>query len=141
MIRINDQLSIPDSELSFVASRGGGPGGQHVNKVASRLTLRFDVDSSPSLSDAQRRRIRARLSNRINREGVLQISSHAHRSQAANRQQLRERFARLIAAALRRRRKRRKTRRTRGSNERRLQKKRRRGEKKKLRGRVRRPDE
>ena len=130
-----------ESELDFVASRGGGPGGQHVNKVASRVTLRFDVAGSRSLSDEQRQRIRARLANRINREGVLQISSHAHRSQTANREQLQGRFARLIAGALRRRRKRRETRPTRASKERRLKNKRRRAEKKKLRGRVRRADE
>lgn len=141
MIRVNDQLSIPEHEVSFTASRGGGPGGQHVNKVASRVTLRFDVQGSPSLDDGQRERISRALATRINRDGILFLSSHEHRGQAANREVLVERFASLLARALRRPRRRRKTRPTRGSRERRLTQKKQRGEVKKKRGRVRRPEE
>lgn len=141
MIRIDDDLSIPEQELSFTASRGGGPGGQHVNKVATRMTLHFDVQGSPSLTDAQRSRILRVMSSRITNDGVLQLSSHEHRSQAANRAVLLERFATLLARALRKPKRRRKTRPTRGSRERRLQAKKQRGQVKRQRGRVRRHEE
>ncbi|NIR58541.1 MAG: aminoacyl-tRNA hydrolase, partial [Gammaproteobacteria bacterium] len=68
MIRINDTLSIPENELEFRASRASGPGGQHVNKVSSRVVLRFDVRRSPSLDPAQKRRIERKLPTRITRE-------------------------------------------------------------------------
>lgn len=141
MVRIGKRLSIPEHEIWFTASRGGGPGGQHVNKAATRVTLHFDVRNSPSLSDKQRRRVQKKLRNRINKDGILKLSSHESRSQAANREAVKERFAKLLARALRRRRKRKKTRRTRGSNERRLRNKKRRGEKKRRRRKVRRPPE
>lgn len=137
MIDIDGRLAIPESELRFTASRGGGPGGQHVNKVASRVTLHFDAAGSPSLDDAQRARILERLSNRIGRDGVLQLSTHASRSQAANRALLVERFRRLLAAALRQETPRRPTRPTAGSRQRRRQQKQRRAEIKRGRGRVR----
>ena len=64
-------LEIPEGELEFVASRSGGPGGQNVNKVSSRVTLRFDVGHSGSLNEEQRTRIQRRLATRINKDGVL----------------------------------------------------------------------
>jgi ribosome-associated protein len=139
MIRINERLQIPESELTFTASRGGGPGGQHVNKVASRVTLAFDVAGSPSLTEADRRQLVDRLASRLTQEGVLQLSSHESRSQVANREQVTERFATLLRAALKPRKKRHRTKPTRGSKERRLRDKKQRGEVKKGRGRVRRP--
>ena len=126
MIEIDDRLSIPDSELSFSASRAGGPGGQHVNKVSSAVTLRFDVAGSESLDESQRRQLRSRLATRITKDGVLVMRSRRHRSQAANRAELVKRFAKLVADALRPRRVRRKTRPTKKSKERRLEEKRRR---------------
>jgi ribosome-associated protein len=141
MIRIDDNLQIPESEIVFTASRGGGPGGQHVNKVATRVTLRFDVRNSASLDDAQRRRIESRLANRINKEGVLQLSSHATRSQAANKERLLERFAELLAGALKPRRRRRRTSPSRAARERRLREKRQRAETKRRRRPVRDRDE
>ena len=101
MIVINSRLSIPDDELSFSASRAGGPGGQHVNKVSTRITLRFDVDGSPSLSEAQKRRIHAVLATRITRDGILRVVCGRQRSQAANRVEATERFAELLRRALR----------------------------------------
>ena len=137
MIEVNERVAIPETELSFTASRGGGPGGQHVNKVSSRVTLAFDLDGSPSLTDADKARIRTKLGNRISKSGVLQLSSHASRSQVANREALRERFRILLRDALRRRRGRRPTRPTRSSHERRLTSKRRRARLKRDRRRVR----
>ncbi len=131
VVEINDRLEIPLAELRFSASRSAGPGGQHVNKVNSRVTLHFDLWDSPSLTDAEKRRVAARLPTRINRDGTLKLHSQRHRSQARNRETLIERFAELLGQALRPRRPRRPTRPTAASRERRL-------EEKKLRGRIKR---
>lgn len=140
MIEINGRLSIPDSELRFTASRGGGPGGQHVNKVASRVTLHFDVGASPSLDERQRERLMQKLAGRINNDGVLQITTHASRSQAANRELLVERFRELLANGLRVQRRRRATRPTAGARARAREAKQRRAGLKRARGKVRDPD-
>ncbi len=100
MIEIAPDLAIPDGELRFTASRSGGPGGQNVNKVATRVTLLFDVAGSPSLSDEQRRAIRERLAGRIGRDGMLRVISQRHRTQKANREATLERFVELLRAAL-----------------------------------------
>ena len=100
MIRITDQLTIPEHELWFTTARSGGPGGQHVNKVSSRVTLWFDVASSPSLSEEQKRCIMTRLTTRVNREGILRVVSQQHRSQTANRDTAIERFIALLRDAL-----------------------------------------
>lgn len=141
MIQVNDRLAIPEEELLFSASRGGGPGGQHVNKVASRITLRFDVTNSPSLNDDQRQRLLAKLSSRLTRDGVLLLSSHESRSQTANREEVIRRFAQLLREGLVRPKKRRPTRPTRGSRERRIESKKRRSGVKRGRGKVRRGDD
>ena len=100
MIVVNEGLSIPEGELAFTASRSGGPGGQNVNKVSSRVTLTFDVVNSPSLSDWQRNRILNRLATRINKEGVLRVVSQTTRSQEMNRDDAAARFADLLRDAL-----------------------------------------
>lgn len=100
MIQITKRLSIPAHEVTFSASRSGGPGGQHVNKVSSRVTLYFDVAASPSLSEAQKQRILRRLATRISKDGILRVVARQHRSQAANRQVASERFADLLRNAL-----------------------------------------
>ncbi|MFW6206263.1 MAG: alternative ribosome rescue aminoacyl-tRNA hydrolase ArfB [Gemmatimonadota bacterium] len=138
-IRINRRLSIPRSELEFRTSRSGGPGGQHANTTASRVQLRWNVEASRSLSDRRRQRIRSRLANRIDGNGVLQITVDTHRSQHRNRKEAVDRFAELVREALRPGKKRKKTRRTRSSNERRLRKKKKRGRKKELRRKIRPP--
>ena len=99
-IRIMEQLSIPEDELEFSASRSGGPGGQNVNKVSTRVTLRFHVTHSPSLSQEQKRRILATLSSRVSKDGILRVVSQRTRSQAANREAAAERFAELLKEAL-----------------------------------------
>ncbi|HQT95177.1 MAG: hypothetical protein B7Z68_09225 [Acidobacteria bacterium 21-70-11] len=100
MIEIVPGLAVPDAELAFAASRSGGPGGQNVNKVATKVTLTFDVASSPSLTDAQRSRILARLVTRISKDGVLHVVSQRHRTQGANRTAALERFVELLREAL-----------------------------------------
>ena len=100
MIDITSRLSIPEDELTFTASRSSGPGGQHVNKVSSRVMLRFNIVASPSLSDAQKRRLLTRLATRTSKDGVLRVGAQKHRSQAANRRAVIERFVTLLQEAL-----------------------------------------
>ena len=125
MIVINSGVSIPDEEIRFTFSRSGGPGGQNVNKVNSKVTLWFDLENSPSLSDYQKNLIRQRLVNRISGEGVLQVVAMQHRTQGANREEALKRFAELLAAALIVKPRRKKTRIAAGVKERRLQTKKR----------------
>ncbi len=120
MIRINDKLRIGDGEISFTYSRSPGPGGQNVNKTASKATLWFDVANSPSLSADQRRRLRSELATRIGRDGMLRVVSWRNRTQPANRRDALSRFTALLAEALRPRLRRKPTRPSRASRERRL---------------------
>jgi ribosome-associated protein len=99
-LRIADGLEIPDDELTFTASRSGGPGGQHVNKTSSRVTLRFDVVHSPSLPDDVRTKLVEVLSSRIAADGTLWVVCQASRSQFANRKTAHARLEALLAQAL-----------------------------------------
>src|SRR4051812_18321733 len=126
MIAIDDNLSIPEEELTFITSRSGGPGGQNVNKLETRVTLRFDLVASGSLSEEQKARLRERLATRITKDGVLQVTSQRHRTQGANREAAVERFAELVSEALQEEVPRRKTRPSRAAKARRLDEKRRR---------------
>lgn len=134
-LEIAPGLCLPPDELTFTATRSGGPGGQNVNKVASRIQLAFDVASSPSLSEAQRARLLERLAPRLTKEGVLRVDASQHREQSRNLEEARQRLRALLRAALERPRKRRPTRPTRASKERRLDAKRRRSQTKQERGR------
>ncbi|WP_029456862.1 alternative ribosome rescue aminoacyl-tRNA hydrolase ArfB [Solidesulfovibrio alcoholivorans] len=114
-------------ELRFTATTAGGPGGQHVNKVSTKVTLLFDLDGSPSLTEAQKTRLRAALAGRIGKDGVLRVVSQSTRSQSANKELAVDRFAALLREALTPRTPRRKTRATLASKLRRLEGKRQRG--------------
>jgi ribosome-associated protein len=133
MPRINQDVTIADNELEFSYARSPGPGGQNVNKVESKVTLRFDVSSSPSLGQEQKRLILEALSTRINRDGVLRVTSHRHRTQAANQKATVERFIELLQDALTVRPPRRKSRVPARVKQRRLENKHRKSEKKRLR--------
>ena len=100
MIEITENLFISEDELKFSATRSSGPGGQHVNKVNTRITLWFDVGDSPSLTLDQKERILSRLKTRISKDKRLRIVSQRHRSQAANREAAVLKFASLIKDAL-----------------------------------------
>ena len=136
MIKINSTLSIPNNEISFRFSGASKPGGQHVNRSNTRATLLFDVESSDSLSSAQKKRLAEKLGDRINKEGIMQVSSQDYRSQRRNRIEAMKKFAGLLRRALERSPRRKPTRRTRSSNEKRLERKKRRGRKKKLRKKI-----
>lgn len=100
-IVIKEDLSIHDSELQFSAARSGGPGGQHVNKVSSRVILEFDVMHSPSLTPFQKRKIAERVGHRMSQQGILRLQAQRHRTQSANRADLLEKFVELLGDALR----------------------------------------
>ena len=137
LLRINEQVSIPQHELSFRFSRSSGPGGQHVQKTSTRVELLFDVANSPSLTEEQRERILKRLTGYVESAGVLHLSAQSERSQWRNRQEVVERFQALLRDALKRRKRRKATQPTAASREQRLREKRRRSEVKRSRGRVR----
>jgi ribosome-associated protein len=135
MVRIDDSLEIPERELSFRYSRSSGPGGQNVNKVATKVTLLFSVADSTVLDDGQKARINHRLGTRISKDGVLHVTSERHRTRSANQRDVINRFAELLSAALKPRKRRKKTRMPAAAKRKRLESKRRRSEKKRLRGR------
>ncbi len=126
MIEVNERVSIPDSEIEFHMSSSSGPGGQNVNRVRTRVTLRFDVEASGSLIDGEKMRVFARLSTRINKEGVLQVHSERHRSQEMNRTAAECRLGELLGEALEETRPRRRTKVPGGSRKRRREDKQRR---------------
>ena len=109
MIQVNAQLAVAEDEIEFAVSRSPGPGGQHVNTTDTRVTLRFDVVNSKSLSDFQKARILARLAGRVNKDGVLRVTAHAERSQKANKDRALARFVELLREALKVEKKRRPT--------------------------------
>jgi ribosome-associated protein len=133
MIPVTEDLSIPDEEVAFVTSRSGGPGGQNVNKVETRVTLRFDLAGSASLSAEQKERLRQRLATRITKDGVFHVTAQRHRTQAANREAAVERFAELLRENLREEAPRKKTRPSRAAKARRLEAKRRHSQRKRER--------
>ena len=135
-IVISDHLAIPVAELRFRFSRSSGPGGQNVQRSATRVELLFDVAHSLSLTDDQRQRILQRLAGYIDGEGELRIVSSATRSQLENRADAITRFQMLMAAALRRRKHRLPTRPSAAARERRLTEKKGRAEVKTTRRKV-----
>ena len=126
LIIINERLALPAAELQFRFTTGGGPGGQHVNKTATRVTLLFDVAGSPSLDEESRACLLDRLTGRLDRRGVLHIDVHESRSQWQNREAAVARFQSVLAEALLERPERRPTRPSRRARQQRLDDKRRR---------------
>lgn len=125
---INEAVAIPLSELEFRYSTSGGPGGQHANRSATRVTLLFDVVHSPSLTEVMRARLRQTLGSRLDGAGVLAIAVQDSRSQHQNRQLALVRLQRLLANGLRTPKQRHKTKPGRGAVERRLAAKKRRSQ-------------
>jgi len=129
---IGQGIVVPASLLSASRSRSGGPGGQNVNKVETRVTIEADVDALP-LSDEQKRLVRTRLAGRINRNGVLRVTSQAERSQILNRDRALARMEELLREAIEVREVRRATRTPKREKQKRLNEKRRLAETKRLR--------
>ena len=134
---VNERVIVPARDLSWTASRASGPGGQNVNKVATKVTLRFDLGGTEALSRAQKARLRKLAGKRVDAQGALMINAQAERSQRQNLERARDRLRKLISKALVPPKYRVATKPTRSSKRRRMDEKRRRGEQKKARGRVR----
>ena len=134
VLGITNTLTIPLSEIRFRFARSSGPGGQHVNRSATRVELLFDVAGSPSLTETQRERALKALASYIDSDGVLHLVSQTFRSQLRNREEVVERFRTLMHKAMRVPKRRRPTRPSRAARERRLASKRRRSEIKRQRG-------
>jgi ribosome-associated protein len=138
MLKITSKITLDEDELHFEFVRASGPGGQHVNKAATAVQLRFDVANSPSLPDDVRARLLRLAGSLATQEGVLVIDARRYRSQARNREEARQRLVALIRQAATPPKRRRKTRTPRASKARRRQDKRHRSQVKRLRQR---PDE
>ena len=110
-------------ELIYSSSRSSGPGGQNVNKVNTRIELRFNIPGSALLNDEEKTKIQSALGNRINKEGFLILVSQSERSQMANKKKVTERFYKLLQKALTPVKKRKPTRPTLASKERRIESK------------------
>jgi ribosome-associated protein len=133
MLEINADIHIPDDELHWSFARSGGPGGQNVNKVASKAILRWDVQATSSLPEHVKQRLLAHQRKRITNEGELVLNSQRYRDQERNREDCLQKLREIILQAATLPKRRRPTKPTRGSRMNRLQEKRRRAGVKALR--------
>lgn len=140
VLEVNDRIRIPHSEFEFVFSRASGPGGQNVNKVSSRVQLRWPVSESSALPADVADRFRRLNRRRINSDGVFHIASQRYRDQPRNKADCLEKLAALLEEASRKPRQRKPTRTPRRAHERRLAEKKKRSETKQRRQKPGLPD-
>ncbi len=133
---VDARVTLPAEDLSWTAVRAGGPGGQNVNKVASKVELRFDLPGTRALAPDVKARLRALAAGRLDAEGRVLLTSQRTRDQLQNLADAREKLAELVRRALFVPKARRATKPTRGSQERRLEGKRRDARVKSSRGKV-----
>jgi ribosome-associated protein len=131
---VSPALTVPANELHFTSVRASGPGGQNVNKVASKVELRFDFERSKVLADELKSRLRVLARGRLDAEGQILIVSQLTRDRQRNLEDARQKLAELLVAAGRRPKRRRPTKPSRGATEDRLREKRRHSDRKRARG-------
>ena len=125
MLEVTNSIRIPLDEFEWSFARSGGPGGQNVNKVASKAVLRWNFDQSPSVPDEVKARFRERFPTRLTTEGEVVLSSELTRDQGRNREDCLVKLAELLRAVARPPKTRRPTKPTKGSQRRRVEAKRR----------------
>lgn len=129
-------IIVPAESLRAITSRSGGPGGQNVNKVETRVTIEVPIDALP-LDDEKKQLVRERLASRINKDGWLRVTSQVARSQSDNRERALDRAEELLRWALEEQTPRKKTRVPRAAKQKRVEEKKRRSETKRLRSGIR----
>jgi ribosome-associated protein len=133
-LTVTSSVVIPGEELSWTAVRSGGPGGQNVNKVSTKVELRFDLPGSTAISEAAKARLVALAASRLDARGFVVIVADETRSQPRNLELAREKLAELVRAALVVPKRRRATKPSKAAKRRRVEGKRKAGEKKRTRG-------
>ena len=135
ILEVTPNLRIPLAEINFRFVRSSGPGGQHVNKTSTQVELTFDLAHSPSIREDDKLWLMQRLSSRLDREGVMQITAQEHRSQLRNKTEAVRKLVQILSDGLKRPKRRKPTKPTRGAKEARIASKKIHGAKKKARSR------